>query len=307
MMTEPSPSIPNPDGPWRSPMRIVIGTDGSTAARAALAWVAQLPLGADDIITIAAAAQRPVPHDTWGYVRTPSTVEIEQTMWRQAHEAARRAVAAAASTIEHLPCAVDLVVEEGHPIDVLGRVALESKADLLVVGPRGRSRLARVFLGSVSHGLLESMPVPVLVARRSIAPPSRVLLATDGSAHSRAAARYLARLPLPTGARVHVLTVDDRSLVPQGEARDYWASSAVDVAVQELAASGVTSLPAIEFGYPQRKILATAARLDIDLIVTGARGLGGFSGLVLGSVSRAVSEAARCSVLVVGGEAARST
>jgi nucleotide-binding universal stress UspA family protein len=288
-------------------MRIVVATDGSSTSLAALAWVAQLPLGADDAITIASAAQRPVLHDTWGYVRTQSTVEVEQTMWRRAQEAARQAVAGAASTIEHLPCPVNMVVAEGHPIDVLGRVAREAEADLLVVGPRGRGRLARVFLGSVSQGLLESMPVPVLVARRSLAPPARVLLATDGSSHGLAAARYLARFPLPEAARIHVLAVDDRSMGPQPEGREYWAPSAVDAAVQELAAGGVTSLPVIEYGYPQRKILATADRLESDLIVTGARGLGGFSGLILGSVSRAVSTAARCSVLVVGGEVTHST
>lgn len=306
-MTEPTPPLPDPALRARRPMRIVVGTDGSTASRAALAWIAQLPLESDDVVAIVAAVQRPVLHDTWGYVRTPSTVEFEQTMWQHAQEDAREAVTGAASTIEHLPCTVEMVVEEGHPIDVLGRVARDSGADLLMIGPRGRGRLKRIFLGSVSHGLLESMPAPVLVARRSITPPLRVLLATDGSVDSRAAARYLARFPLPEAAKVHVLAVDDRSMIPQSEARDYWASRAVDAAVQELAAGGVTSLPTIEYGYTQRKILALAERLDVDLIVTGARGLGGFSGLVLGSVSRAVSSAARCSVLVVGGEAARGT
>jgi nucleotide-binding universal stress UspA family protein len=36
-----------------------------------------------------------------------------------------------------------------------------------------------------------------------------------------------------------------------------------------------------------------------DLVVVGSRGLGGFESLVLGSVSRAVSKAAPCSVIVV--------
>lgn len=291
----------------RSPskgMSFVVGTDGSTPGLVGAKWVAQLPLGDDDAVTIAAAAQRPVIYNAWGYVQTPATIEISQTMWRDAQDAARVAVDEAASLFEHLPCTTRTVVGEGHPIDVLSRVASESGADLLVVGPRGKGRLARILLGSVSHGLLESMPVPVLVARKPAGPPLRVLLATDGSPHSLAAAGYLARFPLSSSTRIHVVTVDDRSMVPQSDEREYWASKAAGAAVDILAAAGLTSLPVIKHGYPQRKILALADELHSDLIVTGARGLGGFSSLILGSVSRAISTAARCSVLVVGGEPA---
>lgn len=306
MMTTNQTSQPAPDASRRRAMSIVVATDGSAAARAGAEWVAQLPLGPDDEVTLAAAAQRPVMYNAWSLAPSPVTAEVSQTMWQQVEQHARDAVAEAASIIEVQPCTIRMVVKEGHPIDVLGRVVRESGADLLVIGPHGKGRLARILLGSVSQRMLESLPAPVLVARGTIAAPLRVLLATDGSPYGLAAARYLARFPLPDAARIEVLAVDDRSMFPQSGDRDYWASRAVADAVEALAAGGRTSHPVIEYGQPQRKILATAKQLDSDLIVTGARGLGGFEGLMLGSVSRAVSTAARCSVLVVGGESTRA-
>lgn len=54
-------------------------------------------------------------------------------------------------------------------------------------------------------------------------------------------------------------------------------------------------------GRPERAIVAEADRFQADLIVVGARGQGAITATLLGSVSRAVVEDARCSVLVVRG------
>jgi nucleotide-binding universal stress UspA family protein len=51
-------------------------------------------------------------------------------------------------------------------------------------------------------------------------------------------------------------------------------------------------------GEARREILDAARELGADLIVVGSRGLGGFRGHVLGSVSRGVAKSAPCSVLV---------
>jgi nucleotide-binding universal stress UspA family protein len=48
---------------------------------------------------------------------------------------------------------------------------------------------------------------------------------------------------------------------------------------------------------PARGLLDAAA--DADLVVVGARGLGGFRGLLLGSVSQQVAQHATCPVLIV--------
>jgi nucleotide-binding universal stress UspA family protein len=52
-------------------------------------------------------------------------------------------------------------------------------------------------------------------------------------------------------------------------------------------------------GYPADEIIATAGDFDTDLVVVGARGLGGMARLLLGSVSERVLRHARCPVLIV--------
>ncbi len=53
----------------------------------------------------------------------------------------------------------------GNPAAELVRFAEESRADVLVVGKKGRTGLERVVLGSVAEKLVRGAPCPVLVVR----------------------------------------------------------------------------------------------------------------------------------------------
>jgi nucleotide-binding universal stress UspA family protein len=230
--------------------------------------------------------------------------------WTQVQREARRAVDDAAAVFASAGCPVLAVVREGHPIPGLIELIGETSADLVVVGPHGHARLDSILLGSVSQSLLHSMPTSVLVAREPMRAPGRVLLATDGSPHSLDAARFLARLPLPADARIDVVVaiggrpagyteqraVDLRDAVTFERRR---AAEIIGDTVAALEAGGRTGTPVIRQGDAKREILAAARELESDLIVTGARGIGGFRGLLLGSVSRAISKAAPCCTLVV--------
>jgi nucleotide-binding universal stress UspA family protein len=280
-------------------MRILIGVDGSSQALAGARWVAGLPLTARDEVIVAAIVQQPVPVVTWGYIHSPATSASLEAAWEEARQAARQTTDTGAEALGDLVCQLRTVVRDGHPVDGLTRLAEEIAADLVVVGPHGRGRLDTILLGSVSQGLLHRMPAAVLVAREPVSRPALVLLATDGSSHSLAAGSYLARIPLPTDARVEVLAVcGDTPGLTASEERNR-ASEAIDISIEALAAGDRDATPLIRHGDPKREILAATRELGADLLVTGSRGLGGFAGLVLGSVSRALAKAAPCSVLVV--------
>lgn len=68
----------------------------------------------------------------------------------------------------------------------------------------------------------------------------------------------------------------------------------------EMEASGAEVKTRVEVGHPSDRILAVADDEGVDLIVIGNIGLSGFSKLrAIGSVSRTVSEKAKCPVLIV--------
>ena len=175
-------------------MRISIGVDGSSQALAGARWVAGLPLTASDEVIVAAVAQQPELLGAWGYIHSPATSASLEAAWEEARQAARQIADAGAEVLGDPGCKVQTVVRDGHPVDGLTRIAHETAADLVVVGPHGRGWLDTILLGSVSRALLHRMPAAVLVAREPVSPPVRVLLAIDGSSHSLAAVRYLAQL-----------------------------------------------------------------------------------------------------------------
>ncbi|MDH3597362.1 MAG: universal stress protein [Rhodospirillales bacterium] len=74
----------------------------------------------------------------------------------------------------------------------------------------------------------------------------------------------------------------------------------VEGATQVARDRGVKTVkPLVEDGDTVQRILNCAERETIDLVVMGSRGLGGLSGLLLGSNSHKVSQLAKCALLTV--------
>ncbi len=143
-----------------------------------------------------------------------------------------------------------------------------------------------------------------------------VLLATDGSTESIAAAEYLCRLPLPDKVNVMLLAVvgDSRSLDRAATLERYVASPEEDERITRehldkvekvIDQAGYESKQVIKRGHPSRVIVDTAKEVDADLIVLGAVGHNSFYRIVLGSTADYVANHAECSVLVVRPDSTR--
>jgi nucleotide-binding universal stress UspA family protein len=293
-------------------MRFIVALDGSEQALHGARLVASLPLDRDDEVLLASIVERPMFVGAWGHVRTPATAALYAQAWEQAQRDARCAVESAAAELAASECTVQRLVRDGHAVNGLIDLVRKTGPDVVVLGPHGRGRLESILLGSVTQSLLQAMPASVLVAREPVRTPRRVLLATDGSDHSLTGAAFLSRFPLPLDARIFVTTVVDvRHLppLPHEDVAELVAQVQLGAAeinhrpADVLAGSGKSVTSCIRHGDPKWEILKMADELEADLIVTGARGIGGFRSLVLGSVSRAVSKAARCSTLVVAAPA----
>ena len=77
------------------------------------------------------------------------------------------------------------------------------------------------------------------------------------------------------------------------------AQDALDKSLEETAAStaGVSVTPLLHQGHPANVLVAEAH--GADLLVVGSCGLGGFKGLLLGSVSQQCAHHATCPVAIV--------
>jgi nucleotide-binding universal stress UspA family protein len=136
----------------------------------------------------------------------------------------------------------------------------------------------------------------------------RIVVGVDGSQGSREALRWAVREAGAHGARVeavHAWHYPYAAAGPYGAA--VMSSETFETAAKETLDEAVDSVDAGGLPAPMDRTLvcggAARALLDAakgaDLLVVGSRGLGGFGGLLLGSVSHQCTHHAPCPVVIV--------
>jgi nucleotide-binding universal stress UspA family protein len=296
-------------------MRILLALDGSTGATTARALVAGHTWPPGTVVE-AVRVVEPIVDAIAGpgfVVDLPAEEILDVASFRKVLDEEVEPLRAAG-------LAVEPIVEIGRPASVLLDRARTGKADLVVVGSRGRGPIATMLLGSVSAEVATHASCPVLVARGTSL--RRVMLALDGSPEAARVLEEALRSPLLAGTHVSVVSVAPSRIpsagamlaggygVPMGWYEESVASvrasleSAAQEAAARFAAAGIDASWSILEGDPAATLIEAAERGSMDLVVVGTHGRTGLVRLVLGSVARNVLLHAHASVLVLHAPAA---
>jgi nucleotide-binding universal stress UspA family protein len=286
-------------------MRILVATDLSEAATFAVQQAHAYALSTNGKLAVCHA----VPQLQAAQVLFPQQHSHDAVATLSLREQLEEAVGDSVATITGRAADdFEVFIDEGVIYAEIVRRAAAWEADLIVVGGRGGTGLARLLLGSVADKVVRYAQCPVLVARPSD-PTGCVLAATDLSDPSlpavEAGAREARRLGVPLKV-LHAVDVSDVGSMFGMPAAGPQARSFADMqtvlknqlenAMARFSASGEAILAD---GMPAAIIVRMSETLAAGLIVVGTRGRTGLPRVLIGSVAEKVVRSAGCSVLVV--------
>ncbi len=273
----------------------MVGVDGSDAARHAALWAVRHAPGRADTLELIEAWH--VPASVAG---SPAATMVSGHDLGLYEQAATEHVTGLAGELEpSTPIPIETTVACGRAASVV--VEASRRADLLVLGSRGRGGFARLVLGSTSTQCATHAHVPTVVvpATAAIDRAKDIVVAVDASPNSLEALRWALRFAddaasircvciyeLTAIAGGMTVVVPDTSAEAEHHVRHQIANVLDEVAREDgLSGDDLTARVAVEFheGVVRRDLQREAGRAD--LLVMGARGHGAVGAALLGSVS----------------------
>lgn len=278
---------------------ILVGVDGSPSSVAAVEWAARsaalhnLPLGLIHVLA---------PQVVMTFPETPMPPGYTEWQREQGERHLREAVTRAGALAPEQSIEAQTVV--GSTVPTL--VDMSREAVRLVVGSRGHGRLRRSLLGSVSSSLVRHAHCPVAVIHETHphSADAPVVVGIDGSPVSEAA----------TGLAFEEASLRGVELVAVYAWHDTGMLDFPGIDMAAMASDGELALAERLAGWHERYPDVTVRRVvvgdrpadqlversqEAQLVVVGSHGRGGFTGMLLGSVSLAVVQSAHSPVLVV--------
>lgn len=289
-----------------TPFSVLVATDGSAPARAAVAATVVFPW--------------PEGSRASGVVArgVPTVVEWPDSVWEALALSQQREAQSAQRVLRRRWPEAEVAIVNQPPVDGILAQAQALGVRTIVLGSRGHGAWSRLVLGSVSLGVVRRASCAVLVVKRRLPEARRLVIGIDGSPHSRGAVDFVAGLATPRGDRVTLVAVVEpvrppsMGLLPAsvraviaGEAtavegeRRRAAQREIESAARRLSKAGWTVRTDVRAGVPLAELLAAVTAARADVLVVGARGVGGVERLLLGSVAEGGLNRSPASVLIV--------
>lgn len=286
---------------------IVVGVDGSPASTSAVQWAARdaefrhVPLTLVHVRTAVAG--------TWLEASRPSRRARGQRA--RGCDVIEDALRVVDQSCQSPPPRINCETPSGGAISTL--VSLSAHAELVVVGRRGNETMRGRPLGSVSSAMIHHAHCPVAVLHDEDSmmehpSPAPVLVGIDGSrgaelataiAFDEASRRRVGLVALHAWKDIGVLALADIGF----NGGDTPTLSAIeDEALAERLAGWSERYPDVQVR--RECVRNDPAPVLVDqaqwaqLVVVGGHGIGGFAGMLLGSVSTAVVQLVRTPVIV---------
>lgn len=281
---------------------VIAGADGSSESLRAVRLAAEEAGRRNRPLRVVHALGWPLNQTP---VRSQASGPLDGGPRFQAERILAQAIAEARQAAPDVP--VNGEIADGQPATVL--VARTPHAALVVLGDRGLGGFASLLLGSVALQVSAHAECPVLIARGTDREAGPVVVGVDGSrlsalaigfAFEEAAWRGGELVALHAYQRIFATDTDDA--LPPADDGDEPRGEEERVLVESLA-GWRDRYPDVRIVHRLVRRRAAAALVEestrAGLVVVGARGRGGFAGLVAGSVSHAVLHHADCPVAVV--------
>ncbi|QDY07676.1 universal stress protein [Micromonospora sp. HM134] len=281
---------------------VVVGVDGSPASLAAAEQAAHAAVLRAAPLHLVHGYLHPlgygVPLNPYDLGVPAPSQEAQQMLERTAAELADRWSGLTVQARQVAGGAGATLVEESR------------RADLVVVGSRGLGGFTGLLLGSVGAQVAAHAHCPVLVVPPQTPPPGEVdgpvLVGVDGSPAAGVAADQAAAEAVRRGVPlvlVHVgPTPQERDGADDEQAEASYRASAVRLLAEASAAVRAGHPDVVLREHPVRAAGVAQGLIEAgataSVLAVGTRGRGGFTGLLLGSVSQAVVQHAHCPVLV---------
>ena len=153
--------------------KILVPLDGSEHSRRALesaiqiakSFNSKLMLLTVHHITITPVTSPELTIQAPVIVPDASAAEMTERAVEAAHNYDKKILAEAEAKVRSEKVEVETELIDGNAVEEIVRKAEEGKFDLIVMGARGLSTIKKLFIGSVSDGVIKKAPCPVLIVK----------------------------------------------------------------------------------------------------------------------------------------------